>query len=70
MMESKKAIAALLICLVITMASVKKAETLSDCAKECMPVCLKENGATIDSCGAACEKYCDQMTATMGAVKI
>jgi hypothetical protein len=52
------------------MASVKKAETLSDCAKECMPVCLKENGATIDSCGAACEKYCDQMTATMGAVKI
>ncbi|MCH99410.1 hypothetical protein A2U01_0020422 [Trifolium medium] len=68
MMASKKAIAALLICLVITMASFKKAETLSDCAKECMPVCLQENGATIDVCGPACEKYCDQMTSTMGAV--
>ncbi|GAU31390.1 hypothetical protein TSUD_19360 [Trifolium subterraneum] len=68
MMASEKAIAALLICLVITMASVKKAETLSDCAKECMPVCLKENGATIDICGDACEKYCEQMFTTMGAV--
>ncbi|KEH41362.1 hypothetical protein MtrunA17_Chr1g0170831 [Medicago truncatula] len=62
MMPSKKAIAVLLICLVIAMASVKKAETLSDCAKECMPVCLKEKGATIDTCSPACEKYCVQIT--------
>jgi len=61
-MPSKKTIAGLLICLVIAMASVKKAETLSDCAKQCMPVCLNEKGATIDVCSEACEKYCVQMT--------
>ncbi|CAJ1967854.1 unnamed protein product [Sphenostylis stenocarpa] len=62
MMVSKKAIAAMLICLVTTLACVERAETLSDCAKQCMPVCLKENGATIAVCGPACEKYCDQIS--------
>lgn len=60
-MVSKKTIVSLLICLVITMACVKSAETLSDCAKQCMPVCLKEKGATIEVCGPACEKYCEQI---------
>ena len=60
MMRSKKTIVALLIFLVITMESIKKAETLSDCAKDCMPVCLKEKGATIDVCGPACETFCQQ----------
>lgn len=64
MRASKKTIIALLICLVITMASVKRTEALSDCAKQCMPVCLKEEGATIDACGTACENYCAQVTAT------
>lgn len=59
-MASKKTIAALLICLVIAMACVKRAETLSDCAKQCMPVCLREKGATIEACGPACENYCKQ----------
>ncbi|CAL5207738.1 unnamed protein product [Lathyrus oleraceus] len=58
MEASKKIISTLLICLVITMASVKEAEPLSDCAKQCMPVCLKENGATIQICGPACEQFC------------
>lgn len=61
-MASKKTVAAvLLICLVIAMACVERAETLSDCAKECMPVCLKEKGATIEACSPACEEYCDQV---------
>lgn len=62
MMASKKTLtASLLICLVIVMACVENVESLSDCAKQCMPVCLKENGATIDACGPACEKFCDQV---------
>ncbi|OIW13255.1 hypothetical protein TanjilG_14188 [Lupinus angustifolius] len=59
-MASKKTLAAFLICMVIAMAFVEKAETLSDCAKECMPVCLKEKGSTIDACSPACEEYCSQ----------
>ena len=60
-MMSKKTIGAMLICLVVTMACVERAESLSDCAKQCMPVCLKEKGSTIAVCGPACEKYCDQI---------
>merc|ERR1711974_266762 len=33
---------------------------LSDCAKQCMPVCLKEDGATIPMCETACVSYCKQ----------
>jgi len=62
MVISKKTIAGMLICLVISVACVERAETLSDCAKQCMPVCLKEEGATIDVCGPACEKYCEQIS--------
>ncbi|KAK7393071.1 hypothetical protein VNO78_21523 [Psophocarpus tetragonolobus] len=62
MMVSKKTVAALLICLVITMTCVRRAETLSNCAKQCMPVCLREKGAIIEVCGPACEKYCDQIS--------
>ncbi|KAK7305236.1 hypothetical protein VNO77_43138 [Canavalia gladiata] len=61
-MASTKSIATLLISLVITMAYVKGDETLSDCAKSCMPVCLKENGASMAGCGTACESYCDQIS--------
>ncbi|KOM34373.1 hypothetical protein LR48_Vigan02g052300 [Vigna angularis] len=62
MVISMKTIAGMLICLVISMACVKRAETLSECAKQCMPVCLKEKGATIAVCGPACEKYCQQIS--------
>jgi len=62
MVISKKTIGAMLMCLVISMGSVERAETLSDCAKQCMPVCLKEKGATIAVCGPACEKYCEQIS--------
>ncbi|KAK2968171.1 hypothetical protein RJ640_018264 [Escallonia rubra] len=37
-------------------------EALSNCAKDCMPTCMKVNGATIDACGIACEQYCQHIS--------
>lgn len=34
---------------------------LSECAKDCMPVCLRVEGATIPVCGQSCEEYCKQL---------
>ncbi|PON67987.1 Thionin [Trema orientale] len=41
-------------------------EALTPCAKECMPVCLKEDGATIPVCETACESYCKQAASGSG----
>ncbi|RYR73558.1 hypothetical protein Ahy_A02g007947 [Arachis hypogaea] len=62
MMVLKKYVVAMLICMVLAIVCFNYAETLSDCAKQCMPVCLQERGATIEVCGLACEKYCDQIS--------
>lgn len=35
-------------------------EAISDCAKDCMPNCLRVEGASIPSCETSCEGYCDQ----------
>ncbi|EXC32934.1 hypothetical protein L484_013049 [Morus notabilis] len=60
-MASKITIPALLIAtLVVAAAIVETGEALSECAKQCMPVCLKEQGATIPVCETACENYCQQ----------
>lgn len=45
-MDSKKFIGALLITLVV-MACSGGGEGLTECAKDCLPICLKEDGATI-----------------------
>jgi hypothetical protein len=52
--------------LVVTMGCANVSEALSPCAKDCMPVCLKEDGATRDSCGKACEDYCKQVSGDGG----
>ncbi|KAL6328369.1 hypothetical protein AAG906_034513 [Vitis piasezkii] len=32
------------------------------CAKDCMPVCLKVEGATIHACEESCHEYCKQIS--------
>lgn len=39
---------------------------VSECAKPCMPVCLKEEGATLPICEIACENYCKQISGNHG----
>ncbi|PRQ58776.1 hypothetical protein RchiOBHm_Chr1g0362981 [Rosa chinensis] len=41
-------------------------EAVSDCAEPCMPVCLKEEGATLHVCEIACENYCQQISGSGG----
>ncbi|KAF5729494.1 hypothetical protein HS088_TW21G01661 [Tripterygium wilfordii] len=41
-------------------------EAISDCAKQCMPTCMREDGATLDACDVACEKYCEQTIGNAG----
>ena len=42
-------------------------EGISDCAKECMPNCLRVDGATIHNCKNSCEALCDQRDGHGGA---
>ncbi|GMN51051.1 hypothetical protein TIFTF001_020210 [Ficus carica] len=66
-MPNKNTISTLLIMtLLVAAAFVQKGKALSDCAKECMPVCLKEKGATIPVCETACENFCSQATSGAG----
>lgn len=60
-MLTKKTMAMLLVGALIVMASVNLNEALSECAKDCMPVCLRVEGATIPVCGQSCEEYCKQL---------
>ncbi|KAF5733738.1 hypothetical protein HS088_TW16G00178 [Tripterygium wilfordii] len=41
-------------------------EGVSDCAKQCMPTCMREDGATLEACDVACEEYCKQITGNTG----
>ncbi|KAF5742548.1 hypothetical protein HS088_TW09G00598 [Tripterygium wilfordii] len=41
-------------------------EAVSDCAKQCMPTCMREDGATLHACDPACEKYCEQISGNTG----
>ena len=62
-------IPAIVICVLVAMVcsySMKGSEALSDCAKPCMPVCLKEEGANIPICEIACENYCKQVSGNGG----
>ena len=62
-MANKIAIPTLLIAMLVVVAFAQTGEALTECAKQCMPVCLKEQGATIPVCETACEGYCKQAAA-------
>ncbi|KAM1819434.1 hypothetical protein ACFX15_001020 [Malus domestica] len=62
-------IPAIVICVLVVMVCsciMKGSEALSDCAKPCMPVCMKEEGASIPICEIACENYCKQVSGDAG----
>ncbi|OWM73890.1 hypothetical protein CDL15_Pgr018950 [Punica granatum] len=66
-METKRnSMAALgLAALVLMAVAVGTTEALSECAKLCMPVCLKED-SNMSACETACENYCDQIDGNTG----
>ncbi|GFZ05854.1 hypothetical protein Acr_18g0000240 [Actinidia rufa] len=57
-MAAKKFAARLLITALVVLVLVTHTEALSDCAKNCMPTCLKVDGASMSQCEQACEQYC------------
>ncbi|KAK9283436.1 hypothetical protein L1049_011678 [Liquidambar formosana] len=65
-MAMKKTIAALLISALVVMACTNMSEALSQCAKDCMPVCMGVEGATVEGCGPSCEDYCNQLSGGQG----
>ncbi|XP_057979115.1 uncharacterized protein LOC131165390 [Malania oleifera] len=59
MVVLKKSIAAVMILAVVMAASAEVGEALSQCGKDCMPVCLRVEGATIPACQVSCEDFCN-----------
>ena len=57
-MVAKKFAETLLITALVVLAMATHTEALSDCAKNCMPTCLKVDGASMSQCEQACEQYC------------
>ncbi|KAA8539297.1 hypothetical protein F0562_025989 [Nyssa sinensis] len=60
-MAAKKFIATLLMTAMVIMACAEIGEAISDCAKDCMPTCMKVDGASISACEEGCENYCNQI---------
>lgn len=52
----------LLVCALITMVAFSNySEAISECAKDCMPTCMKVKEASISVCKSSCEDYCEQV---------
>ncbi|KAF4371066.1 hypothetical protein G4B88_020534 [Cannabis sativa] len=47
----------------------RTSEALTECAKLCMPVCLRETGAGLPACEKACEDYCKQISSNQDSNK-
>ncbi|KAL6290710.1 hypothetical protein Pyn_16272 [Prunus yedoensis var. nudiflora] len=61
-MANKTAILICVLVVVVGCSSMQGSEAISACAKPCMPVCMKEEGASIPICEIACENYCKQIS--------
>ncbi|KAB1208400.1 hypothetical protein CJ030_MR7G001369 [Morella rubra] len=61
-MASKNPLNVLFISVLVVTSWANASVALSQCAKGCMPVCLREKGAAKTSCEKACEAYCRQVS--------
>lgn len=68
MNDLKKTLALFLICLLVITTRVNGEGSQAEdndqfdaCIQQCMPVCLKEDGATSLACDPACNAYCVQI---------
>lgn len=69
MMMRNAMVAAGLAAVVLMASAVGMTMALSECAKECMPICLKEDDA-MGACETACEGYCDQVEGNTGGHRV
>ncbi|KAJ4969599.1 hypothetical protein NE237_002698 [Protea cynaroides] len=51
------------------MASVEGGESLSDCGKACMPICMRVDGTTLGVCEKSCEEACTTVGGDAKAVR-
>lgn len=59
-MATKKTFAAVLMLAVVLMAFIAAGEA-RECVDQCMPVCMRVEGATVPKCNKACGDVCDQL---------
>ncbi|GKV34148.1 hypothetical protein SLEP1_g42557 [Rubroshorea leprosula] len=60
-MATKEGFIMLAIFALVVMAYSNSGEPLSKCTRKCMPVCLKVDGATMDTCELVCTSYCNHV---------
>ncbi|KAJ4969749.1 hypothetical protein NE237_002848 [Protea cynaroides] len=59
----------LMISALVVMASVEGGESLTDCGKACMPICMRVDGTTLGVCEKSCEEACTTIGGDAKAVR-